>query len=193
MKAYSLDLRQKIVDAYTVGNISQRKLAKNFGVSLAFVQKLLKRHRELGKIAPKVRTEQTPTKLNCSELEVLRQLVEAQPDATLEELRTQLHHQTSILISVATVDRMVRLRLNLRFKKKVSTPPKKAVMKSNSPDSSTGNCSVGFRSPLELNSSCKKHPQKLISNLYIARFKIKFLGMSIRRFSSKERPLRHLI
>jgi hypothetical protein len=28
MKTYSLDLRQKIVDAYAVGDISQRKLAK---------------------------------------------------------------------------------------------------------------------------------------------------------------------
>lgn len=34
MKAYSLDLRQKIVDAYACGDISQRKLAKNFGVTL---------------------------------------------------------------------------------------------------------------------------------------------------------------
>jgi len=30
MKAYSLDLRQKIVDAYAEGNISQRQLAKQF-------------------------------------------------------------------------------------------------------------------------------------------------------------------
>lgn len=146
MKAYSLDLRQKIVDAYAAGNISQRKLAQNFGVSLAFVSKLLKRHRELGTIAPKVRTEQTPTKLNDAQLEVLRQLVQAQPDATLEELRTRLHQQTAIEVSVSTVDRMVRLRLNLPLKKKVSTLAKKGVRKSNSPDSSTGNCCVRFQS-----------------------------------------------
>ncbi len=140
MQPYSLDLRQKIVDAHAVGDISQRKLAHNFGVSLAFVQKLLKRHRELGTIAPKIRTEQTPTKLNDAQLEVLRQLVEVQPDATLEELQKRLHAQTGVLIGVATVDRMVRLKLNLRFKKKVSTRPRRAVMKSNSSDLSTGNC-----------------------------------------------------
>ena len=121
MKAYSLDLRQKIVDAYAVGDISQRRLAQNFGVTLAFVQKLLKRQREMGTIAPKVRTEQTPTKLNTDQLDILRQLVEAQPDATLEELRQQLYQKTQVLIGVATVDRMVRLKLNLRFKKK--SPP----------------------------------------------------------------------
>jgi transposase len=140
MKAYSLDLRQKIVDAYAAGGISQRQLAKNFGVTLSFVQSLLKRQREFQTIAPKVRTEQTPTKLNAAQLEILRQLVEAQPDATLEELQQRLQAQTEVLIGVATVDRMVRLKLNLRFKKKVCTPPRKAAMKSNLPDSSTGNC-----------------------------------------------------
>lgn len=59
MKAYSLDLRQKIVDAYAEGNISQRQLAKHFRVALSFIEKLLKQHRETGTIAPKVRTEQT--------------------------------------------------------------------------------------------------------------------------------------
>ena len=82
MKAYSFDLRQKIVDAYACGDISQRKLAKNFGVTLSFGQNLLKRYRELGTVGPKVRTEQTPTKLNAEQLEILRQLVAAQPDAT---------------------------------------------------------------------------------------------------------------
>ena len=118
MQAYSLDFRQKIVDAYAMGDISQRKLAKNFGVTLSFVQKLLKQQRELGTIAPKVRTEQTPTKLNSAQLEILRQLVVEQPTATLEELRERLYAQTNVLIGVATVDRMVRLKLNLNFKKK---------------------------------------------------------------------------
>lgn len=67
MKPYSLDLRQKIVDAYAVGNISQRKLANNFRVTTSFVQSLLKQQRELGTIAAKVRTEQTPTKLNAEQ------------------------------------------------------------------------------------------------------------------------------
>lgn len=118
MKPYSLDLRQKIVNAYASGNISQRNLAKNFGVSLGFVHKLLSRHRDQGTIAPKVRTEQTPTKLNIQQLEILRQLVEEQPDATLEELRQRLEQKTEVLIGVATVDRMVRLKLNLPLKKK---------------------------------------------------------------------------
>jgi transposase len=118
MKPYSLDLRQKIVDAYATGNISQRQLAANFRVALSFVQDLLKQYRQQGTLAPKVRTQQTPTKLNAAQLDILRQLVEAQPDATLAELRERLHQTTGIWISVSTVDRMVRLKLKLTVKKK---------------------------------------------------------------------------
>jgi transposase len=131
MKPYSLDFRQKVVEAYAAGGISQRQLAQNFRVTVSFVQDLLKQQRELGTIAPKVRTKQTPTKLNAAQLEVLRQLVETQPDATLAELREQLCEKTGVLIGVATVDRMVRLKLGLTFKKKASTPRRKERMKSN--------------------------------------------------------------
>ena len=38
MKPYSLDLRQKIVDAYAGGNASQRQLAREFRVALRQAQ-----------------------------------------------------------------------------------------------------------------------------------------------------------
>ena len=82
MKAYSLDLRQKIIDVYNEGNISQRQLAKQFRVALSFIQKLLKQYRQTGNIAPKVRTQQTPTKLNPKQLKVLQELVNTNNDAT---------------------------------------------------------------------------------------------------------------
>jgi len=42
MKAYSTDLRQKIIDVYGKEQISQRQLAKRFDVALSFIVKLLK-------------------------------------------------------------------------------------------------------------------------------------------------------
>lgn len=117
MQPYSLDLRQKIVDAYEKGDISQRKLAKNFGVALSFASKVIVQYRRTGTIGPKIRTEQTPIKLNPAQLEVLRQLVEAEPDATLDELREQLRDKTGVLIGTSTMDRMLRLHLNLTLKK----------------------------------------------------------------------------
>lgn len=119
MKPYSLDLRQKIVDAYAEGNISQRQLARQFRVALSFVGTLLKRYRETGTIAPKVRTQQTPTKLNSEQLDILGQLVETQNDATLEELRDQLEQRTGVRVSRSTIDRMLT-KLNLSIKKNIA-------------------------------------------------------------------------
>ena len=116
-KPYSLDLRQKIVDAYYEGDISQRQLAQQFGVATSFVQKLLKQARETGNLAPKIRTSQTPTKLNNDQLDVLRQLVDEDNDATLEELRQRLYQRTQVLIGVSTTDRMLRHKLNITVKK----------------------------------------------------------------------------
>lgn len=116
MKAYSLDLRQKIVETYAAGNVSQRQLAKQFRVALSFVEKLLKQHRETGTIAPKVRTKQTPMKLNTEQLAILGQIVEANNDATLDQLRHQLEQQTGVLIGRSTTASML-LHLNLTLKK----------------------------------------------------------------------------
>ena len=107
MKAYSLGLRQKIVDAYAAGNLSQRQLAKQFRVALSFIEKLLKQHREIGNIAPKKRMNRTRTKLNDGQLKVLEHLVEENNDATLEALRDLLEQKTGVRIGRSTVDRML--------------------------------------------------------------------------------------
>lgn len=120
MKPYSLDLRQKIIDTYDEGETSQRELAKQFRVALSFIEKLLKQYRETGSIAPKKRTQQTPTKLNTEQLATLEQLVTDHNDATLAELRDLLYQKTDVLVSIATVDRMLK-KLNLTVKK--NTPP----------------------------------------------------------------------
>lgn len=117
MKPYSLDLRQKIIDTYFEGGISQRQLAKRFRVALSFIQKLLKQYRETGSIAPKVRKQQTPTKLSEEQLNILSLIISNNNDATLDELRILLEKQTGVLIGRSTLDRMLK-RLNLNLKKK---------------------------------------------------------------------------
>jgi putative transposase len=117
MRAYSVDLRQKIIDVYTQTEISQRQISKQFNVALSFVQKLLKQYRETGNIAPKQRSQQTPNKLNQSQLNILREIVVKNNDATLEELRLLLAKETGMIIGRSTVDRMI-CRLKLTRKKK---------------------------------------------------------------------------
>ena len=78
MKPYSIDLREKVINAYNSGNISVRKLAVNFGVGKAFVQKMLKQYKEDGhahilhqyiktsnSLDLRVHTRGTPTQLIC--------------------------------------------------------------------------------------------------------------------------------
>lgn len=125
MKVYSLDLRQKIIDSYVQGEISQRQLAKRFRVALSFVTKLLKQYRETGSIAPKVRVQQTATKLDQEQLNILSSIVSDNNDATLDELRILLEQKTGILIGRSTLEMLKKLNLNL--KKKHYTPQKKRV------------------------------------------------------------------
>lgn len=120
MQPYSLDLRQKIVDTYNDGKLSQRQIAKQFRVAYSFVRKLVKQYRETGKIQPKQRTEQTPTKLNAAQLHQLQLLIEAKNDATLGELCDLLEQEVGVRIGVSTMFRMVE-KLHLTLKKNTAS------------------------------------------------------------------------
>ena len=52
MKPYSLDLREKVINAIEKGDSSVRKVAQRFGVSKNFVQKLFTQKRTKGHIIP---------------------------------------------------------------------------------------------------------------------------------------------
>lgn len=138
MKAYSIDLRAKIIKLYEEGKVSQRKLAEQFDVALSFIEKLIKQYRETGSVAPKKRTVQTPSKLNQEQLKVLEKLVEENNDATLDELSQMLHECTGKLISRVTVGRMLK-KLNLTFKKKRCIQPKKKPKECSNNDMISGN------------------------------------------------------
>lgn len=116
MKAYSIDLRQKIIDAYYSQPISQRQLALQFGIALSFLQKLLKQYRQTGDVAPKPHGGGGQLKLTAEQLETLAELIEQKNDATLEELGQMLEEKTGVKVSRATMGRMTQ-RLNMTVKK----------------------------------------------------------------------------
>ena len=116
MKAYSIDLRQKIIDVYENEGISQRQLAKPFRVALSFIVKLLKQYRQTGEIAPKPFNGGVKLKLTSEQLRLLADLIENNNDATLEELCQLLKEKTEITVSRATMGRMTQ-RLKLTVKK----------------------------------------------------------------------------
>jgi transposase len=116
MKAYSIDLRQKIIDAHNQQQGSQRQLAKRFRVSLSFVQNLLKRYRIDGTVAPKEHGGGQPAKLSSEQEAVLATLVEEDNDAILVELCNRLEQRVGVRVSRATCGRIVQ-KLKLTRKK----------------------------------------------------------------------------
>jgi transposase len=118
MQAYSADLRQRVVDAYERGEGSQRKLAKRFQVSLDFVTRLLKQYRATQTVVAKSYRGGFVPKL-ADHLALVQQLVAADNDATLEELRIQVQQQTGISVSVSTLCRTLQ-GLGLTRKKNVA-------------------------------------------------------------------------
>ena len=105
MKPYSLDLRQKVVDAYSNGEGSFRGLAKRFKVSLSFIQRLLKRYREEGTIAPKTLGGGLTPQLE-PHTEQIHLLLEQCNDLTLEQLAQKLAQETGVKVSLSTLFNM---------------------------------------------------------------------------------------
>ncbi len=125
MRAYSLDLRQKIIHAYQNQQVSIRQLALNFGVAKSFVQKILKQYRETGDLRPRYSTGRPP-KINSEQIVVLLQIIEENNDATLSELADLFEEKTGVKLSVSTIDRISH-KLGYTFKKKRCTLQKNIV------------------------------------------------------------------
>jgi transposase len=116
MRAYSVDLRQKVIDAHNHQGESQRQLAKRFRVSLTFIENLLKRYRTDGTVEPRVHGGGRSAKLSPEQEAVLVTLVEEDNDAILVELCDRLEQRVGVRISRATMGRIVQ-KLKLTRKK----------------------------------------------------------------------------
>ncbi|WP_414544343.1 helix-turn-helix domain-containing protein [Nostoc sp. CCY0012] len=116
MKPYSVDLREKVVNAYHSGNISVRKLAVNFGVGKAFVQKMLKQYQEQGHVNPGKQGTRKKAVLAESTTQLVA-LVEKYPDATLSEYCEYWLLTQGQLVSTSMMCRELQ-KLNLTRKKK---------------------------------------------------------------------------
>jgi transposase len=86
MKAYSIDLRERVVAACDAGDTTRERVAARFSVSVPWIRKLLRRRRETGSIAPKPRGGGRAPAFDGEAAGRLRAAVRADDDATLEEL-----------------------------------------------------------------------------------------------------------
>jgi transposase len=117
MKAYSLDLRTRIVEAVDRPLGSQGEVASLFGVSRTFVKKLLRQRRETGSVAPQPHGGGHTPKVTVKKEEAIRAyILDVKNDASLAEVQTYVGRRWKVEISQATVSRLLA-RLGLPRKK----------------------------------------------------------------------------
>ncbi|HEY0100013.1 MAG TPA: hypothetical protein VGB76_13775 [Pyrinomonadaceae bacterium] len=117
MKAYSLDLRQRVLSAALRGDRTIPQVAGLFGVSTAFVNKMRRLHRTGVDLMPRPHGGGYPSRLLPRHEKLLRAEVRRRKDSTLEELRAHLAVGDGLAVSVSTVSRAL-IRLDLPRKKK---------------------------------------------------------------------------
>lgn len=115
MKAYSEDLRERVVKAVDQG-ISRAEIVRLFNVSKATIKRYIKQWRETGSLAPKVIPGCTPKKIGALQKGLIPQL-EAHPDAILEEHCELWEAETGVKVSISTMSRAIQ-RLRWTRKKK---------------------------------------------------------------------------
>ena len=120
MKAYSDDLRERVLRACHDEAMGPSEAAEELGVSRSFVCKLLRRYREEGTLSARRRGGNRPPALGIADLAALRQLVRERPDATLAELCRRLRDRRGVTVRTWTMCRALA-RLDLPPKKSPST------------------------------------------------------------------------
>lgn len=113
-----MDLRSRVIDAYERGEGTQVELAERFGVGEASVKRWLARKRRQGNLEPS-KAPGAERKVDEDGHEELRHLVEEHPDLTRDEYAELLEQRVGVLVSPATLGRMLR-RLGVTRKKRRS-------------------------------------------------------------------------
>ena len=116
MKAYSLDLRQRVLKAALSREHTIAEVAELFGVGTTFVNKMVRLHRQGADLAPRPHGGGQKARLSPAHHKLLRSEVRRCNDATLSELRSQLADRAQVEVSIPTLGRVLQ-QLGLTRKK----------------------------------------------------------------------------
>jgi transposase len=119
-RAYSDDLRRRILQAYAQGEGSESRLAQRFRVSVSYVKKIRRQWRSTGKMERVAHHPGRKAKFSEPVRQQLQRWLEQQPDLTLAELQEQLRQQTQLTVSLPSLWMVLR-KIGLRLKKSHST------------------------------------------------------------------------
>jgi transposase len=119
-RAYSQDLRDRVIDATLKDKLSARAAATRFGIGIATAIVWVRRARETGVRAAKPRGQPRGSKLDAHR-EVILGWIAAKDDITIAEIREKLAAERSATAGVGTVWSFLD-RCGLTFKKSLRTP-----------------------------------------------------------------------
>ncbi|MGH8859331.1 MAG: IS630 transposase-related protein [Polaromonas sp.] len=120
MRAYSTDLRERVVSSVESGECTIPEAARRYQVSEPSVERWLARKRATGSCAPRPHAGGVPRKLAAAAA-VIRAAVKAQPDATWQELCERVEQASKLQSDPSLMCREL-VRLKLPLKKSRSTP-----------------------------------------------------------------------
>ena len=130
-RAYSNDLRRKLLEAYDRGEGSLRELAVRFAVSHGYTKKIRKQQLRSGQMERVPQRYGEHRRATAEFQGRLRQMIRQQPDLTLAEMQQKLYEANREQWSVSGLWRVIA-RMGLRLKKSRSTPPSKTRRKRSS-------------------------------------------------------------
>ena len=120
-KAYSNDLRRKILERYQRGDASLSALAERFGVSHGYTKKIRKQQLRTGQMERPAYRAGRRSRVTPEMEASLRSWVQEQPDLTLAELQQRLQRTHSLHLSMGRLWLVLR-QLKLPLKKNTPRP-----------------------------------------------------------------------
>lgn len=121
MKPISTDLRRRIWEFIGSTGATVEETAKHFMVGTATVKRILRLLRDTGSLEPKRATGGKAPKIPDEKLGVIRAIVEANNDATLQNICDRWFDRTGERVSISTMSRVVE-RAGLTLKESPSAP-----------------------------------------------------------------------
>jgi transposase len=123
MKAYPIELRQRVLQSVDNHIGTRNEIATMFNVSTFWIRKLLRQRSQTGDIAPLPRNQGRKPAFRGTNLERLNDFVKTNPDSTLEEIREYFSDQVDC--SLVAVHNALK-RLGWRYKKNHYEPVNKS-------------------------------------------------------------------
>jgi len=154
MKTLSLDLRERIVEAYDAEQGTREEIAIRFRVSLGMVKKLLQQRRTTNDLGHRHRYSGRKAKVLPEYRDKLAALVAAEPDLTLAQIKEKL----AMTCTIPAVHYALAT-LGLTYKKRRSMQPSKAGPMWR-PRGTSGGPGKGSSRPADSSSSTNRRPRR---------------------------------